>query len=93
MGVVGLVVEGVAAVIRRGVSVSELLWRGLVALCRGVGGGVGSAFCVGLLRLVVVGLGWLLVREAETTTDIVLAVDGANSGGEEGKGKVFHILI
>ena len=92
VGVVGLVVVGGAAVVRRRVSVSELLWRGLVALGRGVGGGVRSTFCIGLLWRVVVALGWLLVGEAKATGS-VLTVDGADSGGEEGKGKVFHILI
>ena len=91
VGVVGLMVEGAAAVVRRGVSVSELLWRGLVALGRGVGGGVGSASCVGLLWLVVVALGWLVAGVGETTGS-VLTVDGADSGGEEDKGKAFHIL-
>ena len=91
VGVVGLVVVGGAAVVGRGVSVSELLWRGLVALGRGVGGGVGSASCVGLLWLVVVALGWPLVGIAKSAGS-VLTVDSADSDNEEGKGKVFHIL-
>ena len=79
---IGLVVEGGAAVIGCSVSVAELLWRGLIALGRGVGGGVGSASCVGGLWLAVVALSWPLVSEAKTSGSVLTAY-GAYSGSEE----------